>query len=408
MAQTFTRQQFYDLVWSKPMTHLAKDFGISDVALHKICRKHNIPNPPLGWWAKKAAGKKVRQTPLPEPEADAVQSITLADPELRNEPPGIAAAREQARIAASATPADSDLPRVPIIERTLARLEKAKPSEVGISTVDGPGLIKCSVAPSSTSRLGIILPRIVQAAAIQGFDLVADSGPAHFRSQTEEIAFSISETVKREKHVLTDAERAKEEAWSRKQEQAAKRNSWHSVMFGGPRFPEWDYLPTGLLSLELEHVYGARGYSPRRTFRDAKVQRLENMSSEIAVGLAVLAAAKTEERLRRAEQQRKAEEEQQRREAIARRRHIEERRITELESILSQVQEIDRVRNLVGMLEAMMADVSTPRVSVFLEWRRVRLEQLESHMSPDAIEKRFSDERLFGEDDDHAFRYSRW
>ena len=156
MAQTLTRQQFYDLVWSKPMTHLAKEFGISDVALHKICRKHNIPNPPLGWWAKKAAGKKVRQTPLPEAEADATQSITLADPELRNEPPGIAAAREQARIAASATPADSDLPRVPIIERTLARLEKAKPSEVGISTVDGPGLIKCSVAPSSTYRLGII------------------------------------------------------------------------------------------------------------------------------------------------------------------------------------------------------------------------------------------------------------
>ena len=58
MSRVFTRQEFYDLVWSKPMTHLAKEFALSDVALHKICKKHDIPNPPLGWWAKKAAGKK--------------------------------------------------------------------------------------------------------------------------------------------------------------------------------------------------------------------------------------------------------------------------------------------------------------------------------------------------------------
>ena len=66
MSRTFTREEFYDLVWSKPMTHLAKEFVLSDVALHKICRKHDIPNPPLGWWAKKAAGKPVKQIPLPK------------------------------------------------------------------------------------------------------------------------------------------------------------------------------------------------------------------------------------------------------------------------------------------------------------------------------------------------------
>lgn len=64
MSKTFTRDEFYELVWSKPMTHLAKDFALSDGALHKICRKHDIPNPPLGWWAKKEAGKPVKRTPL--------------------------------------------------------------------------------------------------------------------------------------------------------------------------------------------------------------------------------------------------------------------------------------------------------------------------------------------------------
>ena len=39
VARVFTREEFYELVWSKPMTHLAKEFAISDVALHKISQK---------------------------------------------------------------------------------------------------------------------------------------------------------------------------------------------------------------------------------------------------------------------------------------------------------------------------------------------------------------------------------
>jgi hypothetical protein len=42
------RTELYDLVWSKPMIHLAKEFGLSDVGLRKNCKKHDIPTPPLG------------------------------------------------------------------------------------------------------------------------------------------------------------------------------------------------------------------------------------------------------------------------------------------------------------------------------------------------------------------------
>ena len=35
---TLTRQELYDMVWATPMSSLAKDFGISDVALAKRCR----------------------------------------------------------------------------------------------------------------------------------------------------------------------------------------------------------------------------------------------------------------------------------------------------------------------------------------------------------------------------------
>lgn len=408
VARVFTREEFYELVWSKPMTHLAKEFAISDVALHKICRKHGIPNPPLGWWAKKAAGKKVKQTPLPPAKSGTADRITIAGADLSRESSILATAREQARILASSGCDDRVTPPHPIIERTIVKLNKGKPSDIGLVAVSGAGLIKCEVAPQSVDRLSVILPRIIQAASLQGFQLVGGEDGAHFKSESEVIGLSISELVRREKHVLTATERAKEEAWQRKRDLAARRNAWDSAFLDRPRFPEWDYHPTGQLSFEFEQVYVSGGMAPRRSFRDAKIQRLENMASEIAVGLAVLAAAKTEQRLRREAEQRRAEEERQRRELAARIKHIEDRRIAGLGAILAELDELDRLRRLIGMLTAEVQAGPTPRLSTFLAWAKEHLAMREARLSAQAIEERFATEQLFGDTDDHAFAPSRW
>ena len=63
---TLTRQELYDLVWSRPMVDVAKDFHISDVALAKRCKAVDVPVPPRGWWAKKTAGQDPARTPLPK------------------------------------------------------------------------------------------------------------------------------------------------------------------------------------------------------------------------------------------------------------------------------------------------------------------------------------------------------
>ncbi len=47
------------------MSRLAMQYGISGIALAKICKRLDIPYPPRGYWAKKAAGKKVTVTSLP-------------------------------------------------------------------------------------------------------------------------------------------------------------------------------------------------------------------------------------------------------------------------------------------------------------------------------------------------------
>ena len=57
-----SRETLYEQVWSTPMTKLAKEYGISDVALAKICKKLNVPYPGRGYWRRKETGKAVETT----------------------------------------------------------------------------------------------------------------------------------------------------------------------------------------------------------------------------------------------------------------------------------------------------------------------------------------------------------
>ena len=76
-ARTFTRQQFYEYVWSKPATKLADELGCSNVMIGKICRKYDIPKPYVGYWAQLAHNKNPKQTPLPKSRDPLKQSLTF-------------------------------------------------------------------------------------------------------------------------------------------------------------------------------------------------------------------------------------------------------------------------------------------------------------------------------------------
>lgn len=405
MARTFTREQFYELVWSKPLTHLAREFLLSDVALHKICKKHEIPNPPLGWWAKKAAGQKVAKTPLPRAKPGFATQITISGGEIRQEPDLVADAREKARIAISSLASAGDTGSHPVVERTVAKLRKAKPSEInGLVSVGGAGLIKAEVAPTSIDRLEQALNRIATACDAIGIKLLRGEGAATFSHDGEVIGFSVTEVVQRQKHEMTEKEKSEEEAWRKKQQRRWSRNEWDMAFdFSSPRFPEWDYHPTGKLSFDLEHMYFLVG-SPRRSFRDAKIQRLEAMASEIAVGIAVMAAAKKEDQLRRAEAERQRLEERHRRELALRAEFIEQRRGKALDEILEEVANLDRLRRLVNSLTAELDAVSECRVGDFLAFARQRLVDCEASLSTPGLKERFEANHLFGDDDDNGFR----
>ncbi len=63
---TLSRQELYELVWSKPVTEVAKEIGLSDVAVAKRCRQVQVPLPPRGYWARVTSGQTPSRPALPK------------------------------------------------------------------------------------------------------------------------------------------------------------------------------------------------------------------------------------------------------------------------------------------------------------------------------------------------------
>ncbi len=60
--EALTKEELEELVWTKPITQVANDFGYSDVPTSKKCKKLLIEKPPVGFWRKVETGK------IPHPE----------------------------------------------------------------------------------------------------------------------------------------------------------------------------------------------------------------------------------------------------------------------------------------------------------------------------------------------------
>ncbi|MBZ9801209.1 hypothetical protein [Mesorhizobium sp. ES1-6] len=77
MEHRFTRQELYDRVWSKPMSHIVSELGTTTGVLGTLLRRAGIPTPPAGYWMRKDFGKPVVQQPLPPTPAECTEPLLL-------------------------------------------------------------------------------------------------------------------------------------------------------------------------------------------------------------------------------------------------------------------------------------------------------------------------------------------
>jgi Zn-dependent peptidase ImmA (M78 family) len=57
-GRVWDREVLEKEVWVEPIRQLAKKYGVSDVAIHKRCKKMGIKLPGRGYWAKKVSQKE--------------------------------------------------------------------------------------------------------------------------------------------------------------------------------------------------------------------------------------------------------------------------------------------------------------------------------------------------------------
>ena len=48
------KEELEQLIWMKPTTEIARELGVSDVAIAKRCKKFGIIKPGRGYWVKRA------------------------------------------------------------------------------------------------------------------------------------------------------------------------------------------------------------------------------------------------------------------------------------------------------------------------------------------------------------------
>jgi hypothetical protein len=344
---TLSRQDLYELAWSKPVVELAQDFGISDVALAKRLRKLGIPVPGRGYWARVAAGQTPRRPPLPrrDDELDAAEpSIEVPPPQGAPEDSGdeiLAALR--ARIASVEIAPATDLgAAAPSVKRTARSLKYPEPLDFCRGERSGP-ILEVAVSEGTRERALLLADTFLRSAAELGwtFEAPAASKPApenqaikapatgHLSVEGESIPFRIEERLKSEPREPTPQELARER----------REYSYHA--------PRKTFKPTGALRfIRLETAYWSR----QKTWYDHRRRRVEDQLREILVDFLEHAFEIKTRRAERECEERAEQEEKRRREALEAKREVNARLVAYLET---QAGAWFRARLLRGYLRAL-------------------------------------------------------
>ncbi|WP_395459871.1 hypothetical protein ACHMW5_36005 (plasmid) [Azospirillum melinis] len=405
MTTVLTRAELHALVWERPMTKLAAEFGLSSTALQTLCKKHEVPTPPCGHWMKKAHNKPVRVIPLPPRPSDGTGGDRiLIHPGLGLAvSPAAAAAREAVRAGTDPATVSVPAPRDRLVDATLAKLAKAKPDAQGLVSVRGAGVIRVTARPVSVGRVGVVLDELARAAASRGVVLDAREGSARFEVEGETVTVELMEVADKVAHTATPAELQALAVWEAKQEADRKRYG-HASGWGRPHIPKWEERHQGRLAVRLEEVRVRRdspwGPAMRRTYADHGRRKLEAMAVTIVAEVVAMAVTKQENRDADERRRREAEEQARRRAEAERRAALEKRRSAALDELIVEHERVRQLERYVIALDAALAGTEIPpRVGRFVRWLHARLDRLKPEMAPAALETRFESRGLFAEDE---------
>jgi len=371
--ETWNRELLYSEIWETPLSKLAVKYGISAVALGKVCRKLQIPLPGRGYWAKKEFGNPVKQIKLPEgknlpvvhrmkfarDQANAIKSksaqLPIDDPELIR----------IAKIEGENFDIEPNLKHHKLVSAT-ARLLKHAPTDARHILYPPYSEVCLDIRVSKTSldRALAILNAIILKLESLNLSVTVERGPDRAGVVIE---------GRRALFVLVEKARVK---------------SRREVPLGTSTTTEVEYEPTG----QLEFRVGGHGYGCQKIIKDRKHQKLES-SLGLCVG-AILREGRNL-RIKEEEAQRREAEDQKRREELEKLRgkiEEEEKKVRALDTWVNNWTRAEQIRKFVSVLEKMWAkdghDISPKgQKGQRITWMKQQADRLDPlvHPSPSSI-----------------------
>ncbi len=338
--QDFERERLYEEIWSEPVSKVSKRYDISDVGLRKICMSLEIPVPPLGYWAKLAAGKTVKKPSLPPTSgATTYRRSVFKDP--RDDELSL---RTQARIDEDATRAP-EIPTIalstsldeclPLVKRIAKKLDGKHRDSRTWPYCDGVGLMRVSVSHQNSVRALLVLNALLETLVGAGYSLSSsgkEEGPAYVTMLGSRLTFRVRERGRQETIPLT-----------REQLAENKRVGYrrHS--------PTYIYHPTNELELSVFAVGGSYATATTSDSRsasiEAKIPGLVGKLRHLVIRDSVQAEMRVEQRAVAA-----AQEAERARLAAIRRSAIEQ--LKRVEEWASKLERANRLRTLAAEFEA--------------------------------------------------------
>lgn len=350
------RDELFKRVWDTPMARLAREFGLSDVGLAKICKRMGIPRPPRGYWARLEAGKVTQKPMLGKlPEGCVDHAVIRPSPE---------SVYPVQKVEVEKIPVPSGLndPHR-LTSKSMASFEKGKPDEKGVVLPRNKYSYDIRVTRESLDRAHLVMDTLVKALEERGYP-VKLTGEHKGRSvvtvDDESFQFGITEKIRRSTHKLMPEERAK-----------TVRYYWE--------IPRYDYHPTGQLALRIFNAF----YGVRQQWSDGKIQKIETCLGEFIEGLRIAAEREKE---RRAENERRRiawQEEERRRAEIRRLEDIEKRKADKLLKDVDGWATARRIRAYITELESKHSDVEG--VPEWIEWARAYADKIDPIQHEDTL-----------------------
>jgi len=352
-----SREELYELIWSKPAIKLAKELGISDVGLGKICKRMEVPKPTLGYWRKVEVGGQLPRKPtLKKLSSKGKMQITIYPTPPESKPMKTIRAAETIPFPDELT----DPHR--LTKRTLASFNKAKTDERGILLSRNKIHLDIHVTQDCLERACLIMDTLIKEMESRGFKVLT-IGDRPLKTvievDGERIEISLGERVRRTDHKPTVEEKKK-----------YKERSW--------MLPRYDHHPTGNLSLHI-HEWLA----PRKKWSDGKRQNLENCLGPFIQGLRETATKiKISREQRRLDAIRWKEEEKRRkeRERLAR---IEKKKAEKLISDANSWHQAEQVRAYIQQMES-LPDICD-ELAQWIEWAKRYVSKIDPLKKPEDL-----------------------